>query len=641
MKSKLMAGGILSLSALAWAAKDPVVMKINGVDVPKSEFEYLFKKNSQQQIEPQPLEKYVDMFAIYKMKVADAKAHGLDTLPEFRKEMDQYAAELAQPFLLDTVYVRSLADKMWKNMHTEAEAKHIMVLKVPGADAAGRQKADSIRNLLLKGASFEELAASLSDDPSSNGNGGSMGYIVAGKFPYAFEEAVFDTPEGKYSDVVETFKGFHIVKGGKKIPARGSIQAAHIMKSVAPNASDEEKAKAKAEIDSIYALIQSDPTLFESLAVAHSDDKRSGQKGGMLAPFVSGDMVPSFNEAAYSLSDGEISAPVQSPYGWHIIRRFEVFPLPEKDVVYPRIMDMFANPSGMRHDVVQQHQLETYKKKYRPQRNKRTIEALHADVRALGLDSLLVAKYSEPAQASLPLLTINKKTYTVAELLPALRRFHYGTNDFAVSRLDDEVDKLEARFLREEAVANLQKEQPEFRNLLNEYRDGSLLYEMSVRRVWDRAGKDKEGLQKYFEEHRDEFAWSEPHVKGYLVQAANDSVAENVRLRLQQLPEEEYVKTIRKEFKGEAAIDKILMTRGQNPLVDNLVFGEAAATPQNPAFTTYFLYDQKILTEPEDVQDAKVVVTNAYQNELENEWVDELKARYPVVIYDKELKKIK
>lgn len=643
MKSKLlMAGGILSLSALAWAAKDPVVMKINGVDVPKSEFEYLYKKNSQQQIEPQPLDRYVDMFAIYKMKVADAKANGLDTLSSFRKEMEQYSRELAMPFLTDSAYIRQLTEEMLQNMKYEAEANHIMLILQPGMDEkAVRHKADSLRHLLLKGADFADLAARFSEDPSSNNRGGAMGYIVPGRFPYSFEKAVYDTPEGKYSDVIKTYRGLHIIKGGKKIPNRGSIYASHIMKSVPRNASAEERAAVKSKIDSIYAVLQADPSQFEAIAIAESDDKQSGARGGQLRPFVSGEMVPEFNEAAFALADGEISAPVESPYGYHIIKKISSAPVPETEFLRPRVEELYGSPSGQRYEVVDEHNLARYAKKFHPQRNSGIIAALHADVDALKLDSAFVARYSEPLNAGLTLITINKKPHTVAELLPSLRRLHYGSDDFAHSRLDEAIKSLENKLLKEEAILQLEKEQPEYRNLLNEYRDGTLLYEMSLRKVWDKAGKDTEGLEKYFEDHRAEFAWNEPHVKGYLVQAKNDSVAEAVRLRLQQLEADAYIKTIRQEFKSDASIDKILMVEGQNPLVDNLVFGAVAATPQNPAYTTYFLYDQKIINEPESVQDAKVVVTNAYQNELENEWIDELKAKYPVEIYEKEIKKIK
>ena len=84
----MLVGVGISAFALALAAKEAVVMTVNGVDVPKSEFEYLYHKNSQQQMSPQPIEDYVELFKLYKLKVADARAEGLDTVETFKKEME-------------------------------------------------------------------------------------------------------------------------------------------------------------------------------------------------------------------------------------------------------------------------------------------------------------------------------------------------------------------------------------------------------------------------------------------------------------------------------------------------------------------------------------------------------------------------
>ena len=120
MKKIVLAGIGMGAMALAFAAKDPVIMTVNGVDVPKSEFEYLYNKNSQQQINPQSLDDYVEMFKLYKMKVADARAEGLDTLASFRKESEQYRHELAEPLLADSAFLNSLVDKAYERSKEES-----------------------------------------------------------------------------------------------------------------------------------------------------------------------------------------------------------------------------------------------------------------------------------------------------------------------------------------------------------------------------------------------------------------------------------------------------------------------------------------------------------------------------------------
>ena len=176
MKKILVASAGVCAVALAFAAKDPVIMTVNGVDVPKSEFEYLYNKNSQQQINPQNLEDYVEMFKLYKLKVADARAEGIDTLPSFLKETEQYRHDLSAPYMVDSVYLNKLVKEAYDRSRNEAEAYHIMLFK--GRDAQTnletRERADSIRKVLLNGGDFAELAAKYSQDRASNSRGGRM-----------------------------------------------------------------------------------------------------------------------------------------------------------------------------------------------------------------------------------------------------------------------------------------------------------------------------------------------------------------------------------------------------------------------------------------------------------------------------------
>ena len=281
---------LVASCALSAAAKDEVIMTVNGVQVPRSEFEYLYHKNQQQQVDPQSLEEYAEMFKIYKLKVADALEQRLDTLPSFRQEMEQYKADLATPYTTDSLYLNSLVKEAYDRSREEAEAFHIMLVKGDNfkEQKIARQKADSILNLLKNGEDFAEIAAQYSVDRGSNGNGGRMGYIVSGRFPYAFEKAAFTLKPGEISEIVESPQGYHILKGGNKRPARGTVFVEHIMKMVPPTATAEQQAAAKASIDSIYNAVIADPDKFEDLARELSDDKGSGRQGGKLNWFGAG-----------------------------------------------------------------------------------------------------------------------------------------------------------------------------------------------------------------------------------------------------------------------------------------------------------------------------------------------------------------
>jgi len=644
MKNKIMAGGvILGAYALAFAAKDPVIMTVNGVDVPRSEFEYLYHKNSQQQLTPQTIDDYAEMFKLYKMKVAAALDEGIDTTAAFRREMDQYRTELAAPYLADSTMLLKLVDEVVDRSAGEAELRHIMVFKgrTPDDDAAARTRIDSIRGALLAGADFEKLAREVSQDRSVVQNGGNLGFITVNRVPYLVETAAFTLPEGKYSEVIESPMAYHVLQGGAKRPARGQVHVSHIMKMVKQGSTAQDDAKAKQAMDSIYSLVITDPSRFEEVATKASDDKGSARQGGQLPWFGTGEMVVEFDSVSFALADGAISKPFRSPYGWHIVKKYGHRNGPSLDEMKPMLLRRFANPQDDRYKIIRDAQTARLAVKHKGKINESNLATLKADVSVNGLDSALYVRYEQQPQSDLMLANIGKTPVIAREFLQTLRGAFQPSPAVAVKAVDETFAAFYNQQLVNAEERWLYANEPDYRNLINEYHDGSLLYEISVRKVWDKASKDTEGLNAFFNAHRGDYTWDTPRVKGYLVQAANDSVAKAVRDRLNQLGGDTIISTIRKEFRGHAQIERVLAPKGQNAMVDNLMFGGPKAEPANSKFTEYFLYNARVLNEPEEVMDVRGMVTNDYQNALEQEWIEDLKNRYPVTVNEKVLKKVK
>ncbi|MBD5357144.1 MAG: hypothetical protein HDR88_09105 [Bacteroides sp.] len=643
MRNRILLGAGLSACAFAWAAKDPIIMTVNGVDVPKSEFEYLYHKNSQQQLAPQPLEEYVEMFKIYKLKVADAKANGLDTVTKFIKEMNQYRNELAVPYMADSTFLESLVKEAADRAQYDVEASHIMMIKTRDAaeNIVLRNRLDSIRNVLLSDGDFTDLALRFSQDRSVVNNKGYMGFITSGRFPYEFETAAYTTPEGEISEVIESPAGYHIVKAGRKRPSVGKVDASHIMKMVPKTASEKENAAAKATIDSIYNIVKADPSKFAQLAATLSDDKGSARQGGKLPAFGSGEMVPEFEKVAFALNDGEISEPVKSQYGWHIIYRHAGIAPATAEQLKPEILRRAANPQDGRYKLVKDNRTKKLSEKHHASLNSSNIDIIISRAHENGVDSAFVASYTIEPLASLSLMMIDGKNIPASNLFEGLSKMKIENPDAASEALTQAINNFYARQLMHAEEDWLYVNNEDYRNLLNEYNDGSLLYEISLQKVWDKASNDNEGLQKYFDTHKGDYNWTEPHAKGFLVQATNDSVANLVRERLNSLPSDSIMLKARKEFSGVAQIDKVLVTKGTNPMVDNIMFGGPAVKPQSASYATYFMYEPRLLTSPESMDDVKGQVTSDYQNELETKWVEELKQAYPVKVNTKELKKIK
>lgn len=646
MKNKILLGAGIGISAcaIALAAKDPVVMTVNGVDVPRSEFEYLYHKNSQQQqLEAQPIEEYAEMFKLYKLKVADAKAQGIDTTAAFRREMEQYRADLAAPYVTDSAYIMELVDEAFARSREEVETSHIMLLKKRKAseNAAVRSRLDSIRSLALAGEDFGELAGRFSEDRPSAPRGGSLGYIAGGRYPYFFEQAAYSLQPGEVSGIVESPMAYHIIKAGARRPAQGQVLVSHIMKMARPEASEADAARAKQQIDSIYQVVKQDPSKFEQLARTLSDDPGSARNGGALPWFGTGQMVPEFEEVSYALAPGEISEPVKSMFGWHIIQKKDFRPAPSYEEMVPELKQRVVNPRDERALLVKKRTTANLERKHKGRRNQKVVDSMLAYVEANGIDSTFYADALGGKLGSEAFAYIGKSPVTVARLASTMNHLTVPAGIDGVSALNGRMDHVYADALMEAEEQWLEDNVADYRNLLHEYRDGSLLYEASLRRVWDKAAKDTEGLNAYFEAHRGDYIWNEPKAKGILVQAANDSVAQLVRDRALTLGGDTIVQTIRKEFRQNATADRVLASKGVNAMVDNLMFGSPAVQPSNSAYTVYFMLNPAVISAPEEMSDVRGLVVNDYQNQLEREWAEELRALYPVTVNEKELRKIK
>lgn len=642
MKTKFLLGvGIIGAGVLTWAAapKDPVIMTVNGVDVPKSEFEYLYHKNSQQQLSSQPIDEYVNLFVNYRLKVADAMAEGIDTTAAFRQEMAQYRHELAAPYMVDSILLNRLVDEAYERSKEEVNTSHIMFFQSRNDvdNAASLRVLDSLKNVLKNGGDFADLARRYSQDRGSATRGGELGYITAGRFPYTFEKAAYELKPGEVSDVVDSRIGYHLIKANDRRPSRGQVRVAHIL-LFDQNNDREQSAEVKSRIDSLYAVAKANPSKFEDLARQYSDDKGSARQGGALNWFGSGQMVQEFEDVAFDLPVKSLSEPFRTQFGWHIIYKYDQRSNPSKAEMKPAELQRLNNPQDQRYQIVQDAQTANLKKKHNAKLNDANFAALKKYVKENGIDSTF---YLPMEIDKLTLFTIGKKATKVAALKESLHGAIQPDKDMAVKFVDDRANNLLARQLTDAEEEWLEGNNAEYRNLLHEYQNGSLLYEASVRNVWNRAGQDKEGMEKYFENHRNDYAWQTPHAKGVLVQAKNDSIAQDVARRYAELPKADAVQRLKKEYKGEAQIDQILMSKGQNSLVDALMFGEGEPTPLNSNYSVCIMLDGRMLTKPETADDVKGQLTSDFQEYLEESWLNNLRSKYPVVINQKVLKSVK
>ncbi len=631
----LCAAGCLSL--LAASKKDPVLMTVNGEPVTLSEFEYMYHKNNQQQVSKQPLDKYIDMFTVYKLKVADAKAAGIDTTAAFNKEFKMYRNELLQPFLLDTVAEEKLATKLYDRMKENVKASHIMLPLGKTAEEGKKSEAklDSIRSCILAGQSFEDLAVKYSIDRSVSQNKGSMGYITVGRFPFQFEDACYNTPIGEISPVFKTDFGYHIVKVYDRRPDPGKVLVEHILKLYPQKATEEQKAEVKQKMDSIYNVVKGGAN-FEDVAKRESQDPGSARKGGQLPWFGRGEMVPEFEAVAYELAKDSISEPFATRYGVHVVKKLDSKPVGSYNEVHEQLLSMVRN--GSRGNVAFDSKVAQLKAKYKLSLNDNLIKRLKSETTGSNaLDSAFVARYENSNET---LFSFDGKNYPLSLLIPQIKGKGSMKDDIAASFLDNSINKLATDEVVEHEKQSIESSNADFKNLLNEYRDGMMLFEISNQKVWSKGASDVDGLKAYFEANRNKYKWTEPKYKGFLIQTTNDSIANLAKDKVASLGTDSLMRVLRKDYGKYLKVEKVLVAKGENAMVDNCVFGGPKADADKK-YKNYFVCKGSVIAQPEEVADVKGQVVSDYQNQLEEQWVEQLKKEYPVVIDKKTYKKIK
>ena len=451
---------------------------------------------------------YLELYTNLKLKVLAAEQAGRDTTEAFREEMTTYRKQLAQPYLTDKSMVEQLANEAYQRMQQEVNASHILIPlaeeALPADSLNAYQLAISLRDRLLKGEAFNTLADQFSADPTARQNGGNLGWFTAFLVAYPLETAAYTTPVGRISMPVRSKFGYHLVRVNEQRPSRGKVQVAHILVRLSPSATAQAPIEAKAKIDEAYARLKAGES-FDAVCRLYSDDVQSKNAGGKLPPFVTGQWPTALEETAFALpSPGNISSPVRTNYGWHILKLVERKPMESFAELAPALRQKVVTDT--RAEVLRQATLTRLSREYPITE----YAAVKQAVLATADSSLLLGKWKPaltPQTASQPLLTIDGKTVPISLFLAYARQKQTPRREGAPAVTPAAVlEKLYTRFVGDQLLAteeaNLDRKYPEFRNLLNEVRDGVLLSQVMEEQVWERSMADSTGQKAYYEAHR-------------------------------------------------------------------------------------------------------------------------------------------
>ncbi|MEZ3521601.1 MAG: peptidylprolyl isomerase [Muribaculaceae bacterium] len=637
---RIFSAGILLFAVAAFAAKpaaDPELMIVDGVPVRVSEFEYLYNKNNTQQLEHKTIDEYVDMFVDYKLKVADARHAGIDTTASFLNEYRQFENDLAKPFMRDEAVVEDLLKESYSHLEKDVTVSHIMLPMRPGNDI----RLDSLRSEIMAGnTTFEDAAAAFSVDRGSNSRGGLMGSVVPGRYPWAFEKASYDTPKGGVTEVVNSGVGYHIIRVEDIRPSDGEVEASHILlltRGLKPEAAEAQKER----IDSLYKVVTAEGADFADVARRFSQDPGSARNGGSLGWFGRGMMVQPFDSVAFALADGEISKPLATSFGYHIIYR--TAHRKGKDFEEFKKSELKRMESDERANAPERAFIDRVAPLYGASVSEDALRQANEIIdRAGKLDLDVLA---EIEALNVPVVRCSGNTLSFAEILGGSAPAGVMATDMGRAYVADAVDAAFRSQVHDAARKSLYVENADYRNLINEYRDGILLYEISNRNVWERAASDKVGLENHFLRNRDKYTWKEPHFKSYVLCATDDATLDRAMAfanTLSTIDPEAFVEQMRKEFGSSVRVERVIAAKGENAITDYLGYGaEAPKADPHSKWKSYGSFAGRVIDAPEVAADVRGAAVTGYQGELESRWVKHLRNVYPVEVNKKVLGDLK
>ena len=625
--------------------KKNVLLTINSNPVYSSDFTKVFNKNLDLVVEESQknVAGYLDLFIDYKLKITEAYAQGLDKNQQYIKEFKKYEDQLAKKYIYDKRIVSKLVEEAYDRSLEEINAEHILVLSnlndSPNDTLKAYNKIKEAHVKALKGENFTSLVIEYSEEPGAKKSKGKLGYFTAFQMVYPFENTAYNTNVGEISEITRTSFGYHIIKINDRRKKKPKINVSHIM--IFSN-NDKKAEDTEERINELYAMImQGEP--FENIAKQFSEDKNTGVKGGQLKTFGPGDLkAPKFENAAYSIkNEGEIIAPIQSAFGWHIIRLNEKFSIPsfeeQKDDIEKKVK------GGARALIVTQAINNKIIKKYGFKEGESYISYFNNYVN----DSILSRKWtysSIPLTENQILFTIGDHDVTYTDYAEYLRDNQKTIKKYAnkESLLIDMYVRFKNETLKNYFKERLEVENKEYATIINDYRNGLLVYDVMNKNIWQIAKIDSTGLKNYYEKTKNNYNWKK-RLDVDIYSSSDEITTKQVQTLLMRGEESA---TIKKQINSEGKINVITVSDvfeiDQSELPEGLIPVKGVSDIKlNDGF--YVVVNIKEVIEPtlKEFDEVRGTVISDFQTEIEKKWMQSLRDKYEVKINNKSLKKLK
>jgi len=603
------------------------ILQIDNKTISLAEFENIFYKNNYNDtIDKQYLDEYIELFINFKLKVLEAESLYMDTLSTFIKELDGYKEQLAKPYLRNKEFDDLMLKEAYERMLFDVKASHILIKvneESKDSDNEAFKKAKSIRNEIInKKISFSDAAKKYSEDPSAQNNGGDLGFFTAFMMVYDFESAVYELEVNEISKPIKTKYGYHLIKLFDKRKALGEIQVAHIMFKKNKNTSDNSNVKEK--INEIYTKLKNGED-FAELAERFSEDRSTAVKGGRLPPFGVGKMVPEFEEIAFSLNKpAEYSKPFETDFGWHIVSLVNKKDIPLFDDVKKEIMNKISRDS--RGELSKISLYEKLKDNYKVKNNVNNFKKL----RKLAYKNVKLSNWDGINDIdSEVLFYIDSLEILVSDFVTYVLLNQKNETDFDILYQDF----VNVKLLSHEKNM-LSFKYPEYKALLNEYREGILLFDITNQNVWNKAVNDTVGLNQYFTDNQQNYMWSD-RVEASIYTCSNKTIASRVKFQLLfSQSNDNILKSINKAGPLNLQIQSDIFEENDNVYIQKSEkkLGLNSDILLDDGSVVLVYVKNKIPASNKDISDVRGKVISDYQSYLEDQWIGKLRKKYSIKI---------
>jgi peptidyl-prolyl cis-trans isomerase SurA len=447
-----------------------------------------------------------------------------------------------------------------------------------------------------------------------------------------FEEAAYTLPVGSISDPILTDFGYHIIQVNGRQANPGEVQVSHILvRFDSENASQEESARRR--ISDIYAEIQKENTVWEEIVQAYSEDPATKSSGGILPWFGVGTMIPEFEVAGFSLTEiGEVSPPIKTPYGYHILRLEGKKGLQSYEEVEQSIRSKILRNSKT--GMIQSQVVAIQKARFGFQENESGISNLTAAVTATDLMGFGTAIQQKNLRGT-ELFKVNTTSYTVGDLwnyMQAQEITPRGDGTF----LERWLAKFTEITLAKTEEEDLEGNNKDYQNLLKEYRDGILLFSLTNQEVWQKGLNDSIGQRAYYAKNIQNYQWK-TRVQAYLTKVNDASKLENARKYLQNKGFDPnsfaaFEADYRINYPNAYATESGTFEYEAHPILSRVDLNKSYQELEVDGVSYVLVVGKVYPPGPRKFEEARGLVIRDYQASLDQALTKRLKEKYPVQI---------